>query len=94
MYDLVVNGGVPLTLDFTRHSYFGVQRVVNVGWQRTTRLDSIVMLQADGRVTEVDLRGGQGIQVAMGDRLGPRWFASSDDNLPGRCYCGEAFCKR
>ena len=64
-FDMVVNGGGPLLVDFAKSTYLPVQRTANVPWHDFAVLDSIVMLQLDPQVTTVNL-ASQTIQVAQG----------------------------
>jgi RHS repeat-associated protein len=74
-YDLAVNGGGTLVLDFAKGGYLPAQRGVAVPWQDYTIVDDVVMLQPDPAVTHVDLTTAE-IQVAQGsvqsDADGPR----------------------
>jgi RHS repeat-associated protein len=64
-YDLAVNGGGSLVLDFSKGGYLPAQRAVAVPWQDYTAVDDVVLLQPDPVVTVVDLTT-QDIQVARG----------------------------
>jgi len=74
-YDLAVNGGGVLVLDFEKASYLPAQRGVEVRWQDYTPLDDVILLQPDPAVTVVDLASPD-IQVAratvQSDSDGPR----------------------
>ena len=64
-YDLVVNGGGSLVLDFAKGGYLPAQRTVAVPWQDYTMVDSVILVQPDPVVTVVDL-AATGITVARG----------------------------
>jgi RHS repeat-associated protein len=74
-YDLAVNGGGTLLLDFAKSTYLPAQRGVAVPWQDYTIVDDVVLLQPDAAVTTVDLTSSE-ITVAQGsvqtDADGPR----------------------
>jgi RHS repeat-associated protein len=66
-FDLVVNGGGQLTLDFDKQGYLEVQRQVNPGWSEWLVVPDAIMIQADPIVTPVDLASPTApIQVAQG----------------------------
>ncbi|MFA5832145.1 MAG: Ig-like domain-containing protein [Bacteroidota bacterium] len=64
MYDLVVNGGGKLVLSFQRTGYLPVQRQVDVPWQDYIFADSIIMIQIDNQVTQIDF--SDTIEIARG----------------------------
>lgn len=74
-YDLAINGGGELTLDFGRGGYLPAQRQISVPWREYTLVDDVVLLQPDAVVTVVQL-GAADVQVARGsittDGDGPR----------------------
>lgn len=65
MFDLVVNGGGTLTLDYRKENHLPVQRQVNTPWQDYIHADDIVMIQLDPQVTPIDLNS-PAMQVARG----------------------------
>lgn len=65
LFDLVVNGGGILTLNYEKAGYLQVQRQVNAPWQAYAIVDSIVMIPLDPQVTTIDLNNPT-IQVAQG----------------------------
>ncbi len=75
MYDMAVNGGGQLTVNFARSGYLTAQRQENTPWQSYAYIDSVVLVQFDPKVTVVRL-GGDSISVARGsvvtDRDGTR----------------------
>jgi YD repeat-containing protein len=56
-YDLVVNGGGPLTLHFEREDVLEAHRSVRVPWQNYTSLDDVALSARDGAVTHLSLPG-------------------------------------
>ncbi len=66
MFDLAVNGGGILTLNYTKDGYLPVQRQANVPWQDYVVLDDVVMIPLDPQVTTIDLSAATPIQVARG----------------------------
>ena len=65
-YNLVVNGGELLTLEFTRIGYFPAQRQVDAPWQDYAWLADVALVPPDANVTTIDLTSAQPIQVARG----------------------------
>ncbi len=65
MFDLVVNGGGYLTIDYRREGYLPVQRTVEVPWLDYTILPDVVMVPVDSAVTTINL-GVPAMQVARG----------------------------
>ncbi|HEX7026767.1 MAG TPA: Ig-like domain-containing protein, partial [Gammaproteobacteria bacterium] len=64
-FDLAVNGGGILTLNYQKDNYLPVQRKVNAPWRDYVFADDVVMIQLDPQVTTVDLTSTE-IQVARG----------------------------
>ena len=54
MFDLVVNGGGPLTLEYTRNGFLPVQRVIDPPWLDYAWAPDVRMVQLDPNVTTVD----------------------------------------
>lgn len=54
-FDLVVNGGGYLTLNYQRAGYLPAQRQVNVPWQDFVVMDDVVLITKDAEVTTIDL---------------------------------------
>ncbi len=63
-YDLAVNGGGPLTLEFERAGYVSAQREVIAPWKDFASVEDLVMVGYDAKVTRIDLTAGA--QVATG----------------------------
>ena len=67
-FDLVVNGGVRLCIDYEQKGYMPVCRPIDVPWQDYVLLPDVVLLQVDTKVTTIDLTADEPIQVARGSR--------------------------
>ena len=65
-FDLAVNGGGVLTLDYRRDGFLPVQRQLDTPWQDYALAPDIIMLPLDPAATVVDLAGATEIQVARG----------------------------
>ena len=65
-FDLAVNGGGYLTLNYQRNGYLPAQRQVNVPWQDYVVLEDAVLIIRDAQATTVDLTSATEIQVARG----------------------------
>jgi RHS repeat-associated protein len=66
MFDLAVNGGGPLTINYARSGYLQAQRQVNVPWQDYIWAPDVVLIQLDPQVTPINLTAPVPIQVARG----------------------------
>ncbi len=67
-FDMVVNGGGLLTINYEKLDYLPVQRQINVPWNDYAILDDIVMIQLDSRVTSINLADNtQAFQIARGN---------------------------
>jgi hypothetical protein len=64
-YDLVVNGGAPLTLNFEKSGFIAVQRRADVPWQRYVNVDDVVMTPYDANSNVITFNSG-GTQLATG----------------------------
>lgn len=68
LFDLVVNGGGLLTLNYLRSGYLPAQRHVDVPWQDYAFANDTILIQEDSRVTTVDLQNtAQEFQIAQGN---------------------------
>ena len=65
-YDIVVNGGGVLTVQFVLSGYLTSQRQLNVPWRNFTWVPDVVLIQPDTEVTEIDLLSATAIQTARG----------------------------
>ncbi len=66
-YDLAVNGGGFLSLDYKNTGYLPVQRQVSVPWQDYVVVEDVVMIPQDSKVTTVDLTAAVPMQIAQGN---------------------------
>ena len=57
-FDLAVNGGAYLTVDFRKSGFLPVQRQVKVPWQHYVTAPDVVMIAQDPQSTPVDLNAG------------------------------------
>jgi len=68
MFDMAVNGGGVLTVNYTKEGYLPVQRQINTPWNDYIIVDEVVMIALDTQVTTVDLTDTtQPFQVAQGN---------------------------
>jgi hypothetical protein len=65
-FDLVVNGGGVLTLNYEKSGYLTAQRQVDAPWEDYVYAPDVSLVTLDPRVTEVDLSAPTEIQVAQG----------------------------
>ncbi|MGH2949168.1 MAG: RHS repeat-associated core domain-containing protein, partial [Solirubrobacteraceae bacterium] len=65
-FDLAVNGGGSVVLDFEKAGFIDVQRMIEVPWQDYVHVDDVVLLGYDPKVTEIDLDSPEPIQTARG----------------------------
>jgi RHS repeat-associated protein len=68
MFDLVVNGGGPLTLTFTSSGFVGAQRAINAPWNDTAVMDDLVLTAVDPAVSMIPMNTGS-VQVAAGSSI-------------------------
>ncbi|HWR90130.1 MAG TPA: hypothetical protein VN260_07715, partial [Dissulfurispiraceae bacterium] len=65
MFDIAVNGGGALTVNYAKTGYLSAQRQVNVPWQDFAWTPDVVMTQQDPQVTPINLESPS-MQVARG----------------------------
>ena len=65
MFDLVVNGGGPLTLNYQKEGYLPAQRQVNPPWQDYIWAPDVALVTMDTQVTAIDL-SATSMQTARG----------------------------
>lgn len=66
-FDLAVNGGGVLTLDYRKTGFLPAQRKVQTPWRDYANVDDVVLITLDEQVTTIDLNDtSQPIQVAEG----------------------------
>ncbi|HLB36951.1 MAG TPA: RHS repeat-associated core domain-containing protein [Gemmatimonadales bacterium] len=63
-FDLAVNGGGVLTLDYQKSGWLPAQRQVDAPWQDYVIVDDVVLVQLDPVVTQIDF--SDSVQVARG----------------------------
>jgi hypothetical protein len=72
MFDMVVNGGGLLTINYAAEGSLPAQRQIQVPWQDYVQLPDVVMIPLDSNVTLFDLNAGtmavaQGSEITDGD---------------------------
>jgi RHS repeat-associated protein len=72
MFDMAVNGGGPLTLNYARPDLLTVHRQLIVPWQRYAVAPDVILVQPDNS-TPIDLTSAAPVQVAQGSLV-------NDDN--------------
>lgn len=65
-FDLVVNGGGDVVLDFRREGHPPVQRSVELAWHEQASVGDVVLVPYDSQVTTIALAGATTMQVARG----------------------------
>jgi RHS repeat-associated protein len=70
MFDLVVNGGSALTVDYRLEGYLPAQRTEEVPWQQHVVYPDAALIPLDPVVTPVELAGAVEMQVARGSVQG------------------------
>ncbi len=67
MFDLVVNGGGLLTVNYRKNGYLPVQRQSNPAWQDYSHIDDTVLITQDAKLNTIDLTDTtQSFHVAQG----------------------------
>lgn len=67
-FDLAVNGGGPLTVDYEKTGRLPAQRQVSVPWQDFVSVPDVVLLALDSRMTPIEL-DAEAMQVARGSTM-------------------------
>ena len=65
-FDMAVNGGGLLTVNYEKPGYLPAQRQIQTPWQDFAIVEDVVMVPLDAQVTTVDLASGTAMQVAQG----------------------------
>ncbi len=65
LFDIAVNGGGSLTLDYQKAGFLPTQRQVPAQWNHFAMVPDVVMIPLDAEVTTIDL-AAPGMQVARG----------------------------
>ncbi len=68
-FDLALNGGGLLTVNYEKTGYLPVQRQVQTPWHDYVAAEDIVLVALDPLVTTVDLTAATPIQVALGSPM-------------------------
>jgi RHS repeat-associated protein len=66
MFDLAVNGGGLLTVEYQKAGYLPARRQVQAPWQDYAFLPDVVLIALDSQVTTIDLTSSAPMQVARG----------------------------
>lgn len=67
VFDIAVNGGGVLTVEYRKDGYLPVQRTIDTQWNGWYHADDVVMVPLDDRVTSIDLTDdSEPFQVARG----------------------------
>jgi RHS repeat-associated protein len=69
MFDMAVNGGGLLTVNYAKAGFMPLQRQMDVPWQDYMMGYDVVMLPFDANVTAIDLSASTPIQVARGTTM-------------------------
>ncbi|WP_261300554.1 S-layer homology domain-containing protein [Paenibacillus andongensis] len=67
MFDIAVNGGSRLTVNYQKDGYMSIQRQVEAPWQDYAALPDAVLKAFDSKVTLVNLSNSTEMQVARGN---------------------------
>jgi RHS repeat-associated protein len=65
-FDLVINGGGPVTLIYQKTGFLEIQRTVDAPRREFTFVDTVVLIALDQRATRIDLASNDAFQVARG----------------------------
>lgn len=66
MFDMAVNGGGQVTVNYEKEGYLPVQRKVQAPWQKYAWSDDVVMIGLDANATDVSFGDASTYQVARG----------------------------
>lgn len=69
MFDMAVNGGGTLVVNYTRAGFMPLQRQMEVPWQDYRMTPDIVLTPFDDNVTAIDLGAGAPVQIARGTTM-------------------------
>ncbi|RLB60982.1 MAG: hypothetical protein DRH08_14550, partial [Deltaproteobacteria bacterium] len=69
MFDLAVNGGDRVTLNYRKDGYLPSQRGVDTQWQDFFYSEDVVMIPVDSKVTEINLLSTEPMQVATANTV-------------------------
>jgi len=68
-FDLAVNGGGYLTVQYSKPGFLPVQRTVNAPWQDFVTAPEVVMIALDSQATTIVMNPVMGMQVAEGSQV-------------------------
>ncbi|NCC41564.1 MAG: hypothetical protein EOM21_19520, partial [Gammaproteobacteria bacterium] len=68
-FDLVVNGGGYLAVNYRKASHLPAQRQLNVPWQDSVIAPDVALIMLDSRVTQIDLGSSAPFQIAQGSQV-------------------------
>jgi RHS repeat-associated protein len=68
-YDMAVNGGARLTLQFDKAGVLPAQRQVQTPWRNFVAAPDVSLVEVDDKATVIDLASSQQIQVALGSTV-------------------------
>ncbi|MBC8212879.1 MAG: PKD domain-containing protein [Gammaproteobacteria bacterium] len=66
LFDMAVNGGGVLTVNYRKAGYLPVQRQIDTPWQDYIHAEDVIMISKDPQLTAVDLTSSSPMQVAQG----------------------------
>ena len=69
MFDLVVNGGGPLVVDYAADGFLPAQRLMATSWQAYVIAPDVALIPVDSQVTTVDLSAAIPMQLARGSQV-------------------------
>jgi RHS repeat-associated protein len=72
LFDMAVNGGDQLVINYEKSGYLPAQRYIKTGWRDYYRADEVVLIQLDDQVTTIDLTSAEPMQVAQGSMVTDR----------------------
>ncbi|MFC5527937.1 fibronectin type III domain-containing protein [Cohnella yongneupensis] len=64
VFDIAINGGNGVTLQFEKDGYMTVQRKAPADWNEFLNLPEVIMTPFDSKVSEIDLTRASGVQMA------------------------------
>jgi len=68
-FDLAVNGGGVVTVNYAKSGYLPAQRQIQTPWQDYATLPDVILIPVDTQVTALDLTASTPIQVARGTAI-------------------------
>jgi RHS repeat-associated protein len=69
MFDMAINGGGWLTVDYQKDGFLSAQRQVTVPWQDYALVPDVALIQLDPQRTQVNLNANLPMQVAQGSPI-------------------------